>query len=119
MPARTRLGRGAAIIINRCEDDDPKIALFELHTLAFRRVPRVGRWLDEGGADGDPLSRKATGRNRAAGMTQRYNHSENLAANSLQIQPAEVICSIYDCGRGGFGLSSAKSRTTSGATRPL
>ena len=42
MPARTRLGRGAAIIINRCEDDDPKIALFELHTLAFRRVPRVG-----------------------------------------------------------------------------
>jgi hypothetical protein len=77
------------------------------------------RWLDEGGADGDRLSRKATGRHRAAGMTQRYNHSENLAADSLQIQPAEVICSIYDCGRGGFGLSSAKSRTTSGATRPL
>jgi hypothetical protein len=67
----------------------------------------------------DRLSRKTTGRHRAAGMTQRYNHSENLAADSLQIQPAEVIGSIYDCGRGGFGLPSAKSRTTSDATRPL
>jgi hypothetical protein len=55
MPARTRLGRGAAIIINRCEDDDPKIALFELHTLAFRPFGEFrgwDRWLDEGGADG-------------------------------------------------------------------
>jgi hypothetical protein len=53
-PGTVALGLAAALqsIINHCEDDDPKIALFELHTLAFRRVPRVDRWLDEGGADG-------------------------------------------------------------------
>jgi hypothetical protein len=116
---RTRLGRGAAIIINRCEDDDPKIALFELHTgFSASSAGETAGWMKEAPMV-DRLSRKATGRHRAAGMTQRYNHSKNLAANSLQIQPAEVICSIYDCGRGGFGLPSAKSRTTSGATRPL
>src|SRR5436305_51851 len=43
-----------------------------------------------------------------------YNHRENLAVDPLQIQPAEIMCSIYDCINRGRGLPPAKSRTTCG-----
>jgi hypothetical protein len=103
----------------RAPDADPKIALFSLHTLALWRVPRDGRLVGEEMLLADRLSRKATGRHGIAGMVQHYNHSENLAADSLQIQPAEMIGSIYGCGNRGCGLLPAKSRTTSGANSAI
>jgi hypothetical protein len=87
--------------------------LFPLHTLAF--ASSAGRAVGEKEVQlADRLSRKATGRHRTADMAQHYNYSENLAADSLQIQPAEIIGSSFGCGIGGCGLAPGKSRTTSG-----
>jgi hypothetical protein len=99
-------------------DDDPKIASFPLQTLGggFRGT---GRWLEKEVLLDDRLSRKATGRHRTAGMAQHYNHSENLAVDVLQIQPAEIIGSSLGCRNGGCGHRPAKSRTTSGANSAI
>jgi hypothetical protein len=51
----------------------------------FGELRGTGRWLEKEVLLADRLSRKATGRRRTAGMAQHYNHSENLAAASLQI----------------------------------
>ena len=82
--------------------------------LRFDRVA-LDRWLEKEVLLADRLSRKTTGRHRVAGMARHYNHSEKFAADSLQIQPAEIICSVFGCRSGGCGLPPAKSRTTSGA----
>jgi hypothetical protein len=63
----SRLSRGGTIIIDHCENDDPKIALFALHTLASARLAGAGG-MDEGGLTVDGLSPKPPWRCAAAGM---------------------------------------------------